>query len=81
MAEKRTFKEIREIILVTLAKGKNTLNNLAKEAGVNWRTTDNHLNWMKGKGLVAEVFTSEYVRIFDLTEKGREEAKKLEQHG
>ncbi len=81
MVEKRTFKEIREIILATLAKGKNTLNNLAKEAGVNWRTTDNHLNWMKGKGLVAEVFTSDYVRIFDLTEKGRQEAEKLKQHG
>jgi hypothetical protein len=33
---------------------------------------------MKGKGFVAEVFTSEYVRIFDLTEKGKEEAKRLE---
>ena len=76
MGEKRTFKEIREILLSALAKGKNTLNNLAKEAGVNWRTTDNHLNYMKGKGLVAEVFTSPYVRIFELTERGKEEIRK-----
>lgn len=79
MAEKRTFKEIREILLRTLSKGKNTLNNLAKEAGVNWRTTDKHLIYLKGKGFVVEVFTSAYVRIFELTEKGKEEARKYEQ--
>lgn len=71
MAEKRTFEEIRELILVELVKGKKTLNQLAKGAGVNWKTTDNHLTYLIGKGLVIEVFNSPYVRIFELTERGK----------
>jgi len=71
MTEKRTFEEIRELILVELAKGKRTLNQLAKESGINWKTTDNHLTYLIGKSLVIEVFNSPYVRIFELTEKGK----------
>ncbi len=77
MAKKRKFSEIREILLVTLSKGKKTLNTLAKEAGVNWKTTDNHLTYLMGKGLVKEVFSSPYARIFELTEKGREVVEEL----
>ena len=77
MAKKRNFSEIRELLLVTLSKGKKTLNTLAGEAGVNWKTTDNHLNYLKGKGLVAEVFSSPYARIFELTDKGREFVEKI----
>ena len=77
MTKKRKFSKLRENILVTLSKGKKTLNTLAKEAGVNWKTTDNHLTFLMGKGLVEEVFSSPYARIFELTEKGRELVEKL----
>ena len=77
MAKKRPFTEIRENLLITLSKGKKTLNTLAKEAGVNWKTSDNHLTYLMGKGLVVEVFSSPYARIFELTEKGREFVEKI----
>lgn len=77
MAKKRKFSELRENLIFTLSKGKKTLNTLAKEAGVNWKTTDNHLTYLMGKGLVEEVFSSPYARIFALTEKGRELVEKL----
>jgi len=65
------------LLLITLSKGKKTLNTLANEAGVNWKTTDRHLTYLMGKGLVAEVFSSPYARIFELTEKGRELVEKI----
>ena len=77
MAKKRKFPEIRNILLVALSKGKQTINNLSKEAGVNWKTTENHLTYLIGKGLVSEVFSSPYARIFELTEKGKELVEKL----
>ncbi|MEM4337064.1 MAG: winged helix-turn-helix domain-containing protein [Candidatus Woesearchaeota archaeon] len=78
---KRTFSEIREILLLTLYKGKQTINTLAKEAGVNWKTTENHLTYLIGKGLVYEVFSSPYARIFELTDKGKEVVEKMKPEG
>jgi len=77
MAKKRKFSDLRELILVTLSKGKKTLNTLAGESGVNWKTTDRHLTYLMGKGLVVEVFSSPYARIFELTEKGKEFVEKI----
>jgi len=81
MAKKRKFTEIREILLLTLSKGKQTINTLAKEAGVNWKTTENHLTYLIGKGLAAEIFSSPYARIFELTEKGRDSVEKIKPSG
>lgn len=81
MAKKRQFSEIRENLLITLSKGKKTLNTLAKEAGVNWKTTDNHLTYLMGKGFVTEVFSSPYARIFEITEKGKEQIEKIHPAG
>ncbi len=70
MAEKRLFKEIREAILKNLATGRKTINQIANETEINWRTVSNHLTYLMGKKLVTEVFHSEYVRIFELSEEG-----------
>ncbi len=78
---KRTFSELRDIILFTLAKGKMTINHIATESGINWRTVEKHLTYLIGKRLVQELFSSEYVRIFELTEEGKKftyEIKKKE---
>lgn len=75
--EKRTFEEIRHLLLLELSKGKKTLNQLAKESGINWKTTDNHITYLIGKGLAEEIFSSPYVRIFEITEKGMDYAKLL----
>lgn len=69
---KRTFIEIRKDILKCLSQGQNTINNISNQTGINWKTVDNHLVYLMGRGLVDEVFSSEYVRIFELTEAGKD---------
>ena len=73
---KRAFPEIRKKLLLTLRSGELTVNNLSKLSGVNWKTADNHLIYLIGKGFVKEVFVSSYVKIYALTEKGLEFIKK-----
>ena len=74
---KRTFEEIRKKLVLGLRGGQVTLNNLSKKSGVNWKTVDNHVIYLIGKGYVKEVFSSPYVRIIELTEKGQDFAAKL----
>lgn len=69
---KRTFKEIRRDILESLSGGQNTINRISNQTEINWKTVDNHLIYLIGRGLVSEVFSSEYVRIFELTEEGKD---------
>lgn len=68
---KRTFKELRQAILSDLLRGRKTVNQLAKDTGINWKTVDNHLIWLKGRGFIRDVFVSSYVKIYELTEEGR----------
>jgi len=68
--KRRTFDQIRVLILKTLEQKRKTINQIAKDIDVNWRTVDNHLSFLSDKDLIKEVFTSEYVRIFDITDKG-----------
>ena len=75
--QKRTFAEIRDLIFLTLESGKKTINQIANDSGVNWRTVEKHLTYLIGKRGVSEVFSSEYVRIFELTELGAEYVHEL----
>ena len=68
---KRTFKELRQMILADLLKGRKTVNQLAKDTGINWKTVDNHLIWLKGRGFVHTVFASSFVKIYELSEEGK----------
>ena len=63
---KRRFAEIRKLILKDLQKGERTVNQIAASAGLTWRTVDNHLIYLIGKGLVEPVFVSSYVKIYRL---------------
>jgi len=72
MPKKRKFDEIRNIILHDLLSGKKTLNKISAEAGINWKTVERHITFLIGKGMVHEVFSSPYVKIVELTEKGKE---------
>jgi len=76
MATKRKFSDLRRLILETLIDGKKTVNQLSQDTGINWKTVDNHLIWLTGKGFVQIVFSSPYVKIFEITEKGKEELQK-----
>ena len=69
---KRTFIELREIILLSLSKGQKTINQISSETGINWKTVENHLVYLVGKGWVREVVRSQYVRIFELSAFGKD---------
>ncbi|GEM_PF-928421 len=73
---KRTFYAIRLAILNALSSGQQTINQIAVKAGINWRTVELHLTYFSGKGFVREIFSSQYVRIFIITDKGAEALKK-----
>lgn len=71
---KRTFYELRQLLLTELAQGPLTINLLAKKADINWRTVRSHLSFLKSTGDVTELVESQYVRIFALTEQGKKNA-------
>ncbi len=70
--KKRTFDKIRINILLCLSKGQKTLNQISIETGINWKTVDNHIVYLVGRGLVTEVFKSSFVRIYELSPDGKE---------
>lgn len=74
---KRNFREIRDLLLLELTNTRKTINQLAQDAGINWKTTQHHLIYLVGKGMAKEVFSSPYVRIFELTEIGDEYASMI----
>lgn len=76
MATKRVFSDIRAEILASLSSGRKTVNDIATKTETNWKTVDNHLIYLIGKGLVTKVFDSPYVKIFEITEEGMAEVKK-----
>lgn len=78
MPKKRKFSDIRQLILENLKTGQKTVNQISSESDINWKTVDNHLVYLVGRGMVDIVFSSPYVKIFELSEQGREkiEARK-----
>lgn len=73
---KRSFIEIRNSILLSLASGQKTINQISSETRINWKTVERHLVYLIGKGWVREVFSSAYVRIFELTAFGKDYLRK-----
>ncbi len=69
---KRTFSEIRNIILASLANGQKTINQISSDTEINWKTVENHLVHLAGKLLVKEVIRSSYVRVYELTAFGKD---------
>lgn len=70
--DKRTFWELRALILYSLTRGQRTLNQLALDTGINWKTVDNHITYLLGRGYVTQVFFSNYVKIVEITSEGKE---------
>ena len=75
-AQKRRFTDIRHSILLSLASGQKTINQISSETQINWKTVERHLIYLNGKGWVKEVFSSAYVRIFELTAFGKDYLRK-----
>jgi|SRR3989344_2689139 len=74
---KRTFKQIRNRILLSLDKGRMTINQIGHSSSINWKTVEKHLTYLIGKKHVEEIFSSEYVRIFELTDRGKQSVERL----
>jgi predicted transcriptional regulator len=72
MAKKRRFGELRDIILKNLRGGKKTVNQISQETGINWKTVDNHLVYLVGREMAIIVYSSPYVKIFELSGSGKE---------
>ena len=73
---KRKFIDIRTSILLCLAQGQKTINQISGERQINWKTVERHLIYLIGKGWVREAFNSSYVRIFELTAFGKDYLRK-----
>ena len=73
---KRRFIDIRNSILLCLAEGQKTINQISSERQINWKTVERHLVYLIGKGWVREAFNSSYVRIFELTAFGKDYVRK-----
>ena len=73
---KRSFIDIRNSILISLASGQKTINQISNETQINWKTVDRHLIYLIGKGWVREVFSSSYVRTFELNAFGEDYLRK-----
>lgn len=74
---RRTFRELRQAILIALLSGQQTTNRISTGTGINWRTAEAHLSFLVSKGFVSEILKLKYVRIFKLTPVGEEHAKFL----
>ncbi len=75
--KKRRFQELRNSILNLLKNKKEfTLNQISRSTKINWKTVDNHITYLIGKGFVKEIFSSPYVRIVQITERGLKYLKK-----
>ncbi|MBI4146899.1 ArsR family transcriptional regulator [Candidatus Woesearchaeota archaeon] len=69
--KRKTYPEIRQLILNEFSKGERTVNQIAAKTGLTWRTVDGHLIHLIGTGKIEPVFLSEYVKIYRLKEEGR----------
>lgn len=76
IAAKRTFDKIRDSILLSLASGQKTINQISSETEINWKTVERHLVYLIGKGWAREVFSSAYLRVFELTAFGKDYVRK-----
>lgn len=83
MAIKRRFCDIRHLILKSLYSKRKAVNQISSDTKINWKTVDNHLIYLIGRGLVEIVFSSPYVKIFELTQTGKDylEFEEYEKNG
>ena len=75
MVVKRKYAELRKLILANFSKTQKTVNQASTETGINWRTVDNHIVYLTGRGFLKEVFVSPYVKIYEITDRGRKALK------
>lgn len=74
---RRTHKEIRIRILSSLSDEPLPIRVIAQKSKVDWYSTERHLNYLKGREVVTEVFRHKLLRLFTLTPFGQQIAMEL----
>lgn len=69
---RRSFDGIRFDLLEALNEKRTTVNELSKKTKINWKTVDNHLVYLCGRGWAEKVFDSPTIKIFEITETGKD---------
>ncbi|MBI4143945.1 ArsR family transcriptional regulator [Candidatus Woesearchaeota archaeon] len=69
--ERKTYLIIRLFILQSLLQKEKSVNNIAHDTGINWRTVDKHLDYLLEQGLVSKFYFAEQLKIYSITELGR----------
>lgn len=73
---RRSFADIRFDLLQAISTGRTTVNDLSKRTEINWKTVDNHLIYLCGRGWAEKVYDSPNIKIFDITQEGSEHLEK-----
>lgn len=74
---RRTNKELRTRILASFTDKPMPIREIAKKAKVDWYSTERHLTYLKGRDMVKEVFSHRLLRLFHITELGKQVVEEL----
>lgn len=67
---RRNYLTIRLLILLNLSEKTKSVNELASDAHINWRTTAKHLAYLESKGFVEKHYFAEHLSIYRITKLG-----------
>lgn len=80
MARRRQA-DIRKALLLAFTEQALSIRQISEKSAVDWYTTERQLNQLKGRELVEEVFSHRLLRLFRLTQQGRDVVTALQQPG
>jgi predicted transcriptional regulator len=72
---------IRKELILAFSDQALSIRQVSEKAGVDWYTAERQLAQLKGRDLVEEVFSHRLLRLFRLTQLGKETASALQQPG
>ena len=79
---RRTNRELRLSILELLKKLNQhtvSIRQISEKTGIDWYTVERHLNYLKGRDLVREVFRHRMLRLFQISDLGKDVMQSMEQ--
>lgn len=70
--DRKTYLIIRLFILQSLLQKEKSVNNIAYDTGINWRTADKHLDYLLEQGFVSKFYFAEQLKIYAITDLGKQ---------
>ncbi len=68
--ERRDYLTIRLLILLTLSNKEKSVNQIAHDTKINWRTVAKHLQHLAKQGLVQQYYFAQQLKIYEITDTG-----------